>query len=404
MGNRKKYFIIDNVIIGANHVIGNAGYINYIQGLHPGMADVTFFGDSSHIDNVKSKVNNVPGNNIEYCPIEVLHPNSGLVKKVISWKKKFSIDYNTVNKILTKANHENVELVLFCTLVASNLYRFQSIFSRFPQVKIGVTLHGELEYLFNKNLSKLQVLNKLFYKRAFKNKLSNVKYIAISKLIKDKLVEARILNSNNVIFIEHPINEYERKNFNFPKTPVIAQLGVGSIRKGSDKLFSLAKSFENNIAKGEIEFQIIGKLYDDIKPYKNEFVNVLSENNKHITQVDYEKNIENATFATNFITGNEYVYRISGSLIDSIQYQLPIIALKHDYVNYLFDMGGDIGYLCDSMEDVQKIINDILNREGYIIENYPIQIENLKKLSYQFYENQIVSLFRKNMSEAGWTF
>src|SRR5690606_33888351 len=123
-----------------------------------------------------------------------------------------------------------------------------------------------------------------------------------------------------------------------------AQIGIGSLRKGTQHIFTLAEKNKNAIKIGQANFEIIGKLYPDIIHLQNEFVDVLAKDNLNISQEKYEASIMNATYALCFITGEDYVFRVSGSVIDTIQYQLPIIALEHEFVNHLFEKGGDIGF------------------------------------------------------------
>src|SRR5690606_36166495 len=93
LSSKKKIFIVDNVIIGANHVISNAGTINTLQSLYPSNTELTFFADAAHIENVKSKVISISNNVIHYNAICVLNALAGIVKKINSWRKKLEEDY-----------------------------------------------------------------------------------------------------------------------------------------------------------------------------------------------------------------------------------------------------------------------------------------------------------------------
>ena len=70
----------------------------------------------------------------------------------------------------------------------------------------------------------------------------------------------------------------------------------------------------------------------------------------------------------------------SGAITDAIALGIPIIALKHPYFNYLFSKGGDIGYLCDSFEDIRKVIDTLMKTDILQTDKYKQQIFNVKKL------------------------
>lgn len=402
MNNKKKYYLVDNVIIGANHVIGNAGLLNLVGKISPGQSELHFFADPIHIENVRLKVQSEHNNTIVYHPIDVIHPEANGLNKILIWRKKLNTDYQIVKSILTQARKEKVEFVVFCTIVASNLYRFKPLFKHFSDLKIIISLHGEIEYLFKKQLTTLQKLNAYFYKKSFNSPSSNVKFLTISKLIKEKLIAAKVLQEEQLLHIEHPMLEYSRQVKALPIAPKIAQLGVASIRKGSEKIFQIAEAFQKEINEHKLSFQVIGKLYEDVMPYKNAFVQVLSSDNQHISQSRYEQSIEESGFALSLMTGDEYVFRISGSLIDSIQYQIPLIALRHEYLEFLFREGGDIGYLCNSVEEINAVLKDVANRSPHVIDRYAGQVDNLKKLAEQFYDDNMVDIFRENLNKVGW--
>jgi hypothetical protein len=71
--------------------------------------------------------------------------------------------------------------------------------------------------------------------------------------------------------------------------------------------------------------------------------------------------------------------------LDSIQFQIPIIALKHVFVKELFEKGGDIGFMCNSFVEMQEVVKQINTRNPEFIDRYHLQVINLKKLSNNFY-------------------
>ena len=66
--------------------------------------------------------------------------------------------------------------------------------------------------------------------------------------------------------------------------------------------------------------------------------------------------------------------------MDSIAFIKPIIALKHQYFNYLFRKAGNIGFLCNDIEELNLLVNRIIRKDKELLSQYQSQQDNLKKL------------------------
>ena len=75
---------------------------------------------------------------------------------------------------------------------------------------------------------------------------------------------------------------------------------------------------------------------------------------------------------------NSYKYTASGALIDAINFEKPIIALSNDYVKSYFDIYGNIGYLCNSYEELKNKIITIT--KNFPKEEYEIQVKNIQNI------------------------
>lgn len=72
-------------------------------------------------------------------------------------------------------------------------------------------------------------------------------------------------------------------------------------------------------------------------------------------------------------------YRLtsSGTFVDAMAYLKPGIYLRNDFVEHYFDRMGDIGYLCDTYEDMLATIREIV--ADFPKERYEQQVENIRK-------------------------
>lgn len=74
---------------------------------------------------------------------------------------------------------------------------------------------------------------------------------------------------------------------------------------------------------------------------------------------------------------DSYKLTASGAVLEAIWDCKPIIALENYYFRYLFNKFGDLGILCDSLEDLTKYINSI--QASNVIDTYNKTLQKAKE-------------------------
>ena len=69
--------------------------------------------------------------------------------------------------------------------------------------------------------------------------------------------------------------------------------------------------------------------------------------------------IDQLDFILFFYNSETYRLTASGTIFDAISRKKPIIALRNDYFEYIFNKFGSIGYLVDSIEEMATLIQHI---------------------------------------------
>lgn len=392
----KKIFVFDNVIIGNNHLVINASIINIAKNFFEhGNSEILCFGDKSHMLSISRLLRQSENCKVSFNSIEVIHPKANKIEKFFSWLNKLRIDKNHFNELIELSRVEQPKLFVINTLIPLNLFRFIGIMNNEINQKFLIFLHGELEYIFKKDLSFGQKIKGFLIKKALKKASSNTKFIVFSDYIKESLINKFNFKNDQIISVNHPILEYVRTNHEMSNCISFSHIGVANIRKNSSLIFKLADDMVPDIENYKCKFSIIGKVdKKEINHISNNVI-VESKDNNSINNEKYIELITKSDYSLIFLFGDEYVHRISGSLLDSIQYQVPIIALKHPTTIELFDKGGDIGFLCDNFEEMQEVINEIVLRNHKYIERYKTQILNLKELSKKFYSDNAAFLIKQ---------
>ena len=52
--------------------------------------------------------------------------------------------------------------------------------------------------------------------------------------------------------------------------------------------------------------------------------------------------------------------KTTGIFLDAVKYLKPIIALKTDDLTHYFEKFGELGFLCESVEEMKQVILDII--------------------------------------------
>jgi len=73
---------------------------------------------------------------------------------------------------------------------------------------------------------------------------------------------------------------------------------------------------------------------------------------------------------------DHYRLTASATFLDALAFLKPGIYLRNDYIEYYFERMGDIGYLCDSLEEMVSIIREIISE--FPIKRYYDQVENIR--------------------------
>lgn len=354
-----------------------------------------------------------PETHIKYWGV---HSSQIAVNKLLSKQVQQKVQYNIIRYIPSPTKYKLIKLFFFilkelkrylnfCTIfiksskqdiICLSITTFSSFFvfkllSFFFNRDIYAVLHGDIDFIY-KSTNRYQKINALTYKMIFLLKNKQFKYIVLNKICKKELVKDNYLNFDEVIEMNHPyfFKNNTTKQINFKKPIIFAHNGSMEVeRKNSHFIFFIAKQLKEPVIQNDIAFKSIGLANKQIDAYKNEFVELeLGTNNgilpPYLPRETYEIELIKVHFLLFFFPINEYIFRASGAVIDSIAFEKPIIALRHPFFENLFYQGGDIGYICDTLEEMIDLIKNIYLNKNDHFERYQTQVYNLSKLKIKF--------------------
>lgn len=391
-------YVIDRASVSNTHVMFNASMIEVISLAFPG-EKLKVIADGSHIELIKQKLPGETAECVVYQPIDITISSSSGVSKLWEWVKKISNDFKFFKTLLSAVNIG--DSVIFLSIPPISFVPFKLIKRNFPSKKVFLVMHGELEYLYFYQNKRERGIG-IFYKLLFNLRSKNLRYITLNKIAKKKLVEDGYVKEEQMIEIHHPYLFKENLNTKFKVGIPLTFANVGGLmaRKSGQLIFELAEKLKNAILQKQIDIQTIGSVENEMFGFDNGLVTGLRKGNIESSYIDrdmFEEKVANIDFALFFFDHHQFIYRASGALLDIVNFNKPIVALKHPLFTSLFQSVGDFGYLCDSIEDMADLIKNLKPDSDFFKKDYSQFIANINKLKEKLSIKFIANDFKKQL-------
>lgn len=255
----------------------------------------------------------------------------------------------------------------FCDVYYNNNTYFSlmtlALASIFKKNKLFILCHSELENIHIKWNGYINFIYGIYIKICFLfipfGKLFH--FIVLGDNMK-KYISSIISTNNTKRFysIDHP---YIRVQASIPNSMIdesnhIIKFGIISLIKEGRGLNNLNTLLSYKIPETIKLFPIskISGFYND--PYQ--IINkTLNPNNELLPSETYLSNIQLMDYILMLYDTNGYKLTASGSILEAIWNEKPIIALSNEYFKYLFEKYGEMGVLCDSVEELHSSIISI---------------------------------------------
>lgn len=367
-----------------SHEIFNSGFCDVISILYP-KSKIIYYGEEENISLIK-KIR-IDKKEIEFKCINVYgRNNSGrrvfinFIENLYYYLHSFFIDI----KIYFYLDKKDI---IFYTQSNPFSLIFLNIINLFLKKQIFIVMHGELEMFLN---AKFYKIISLIYKITFKLFLisKQIKIIVLGDCIKHNLLRNNLIKKDKIISLEHPfylsIKEENKINekTNIKEKVIISLIGENFI----EEFVELASNIKNK----NIKFKnISGIKTNNNKKIEYPFFNL----NRNPKREEINKEIQNSDFIIYLYPKTRYKYMASGAIFDAISNKVPIICLENDYFNYIFDIGGDLGYKIDNLKEMKIFLENFKkNKEEYIEFENNIEKYIKKRTIYEITEK-----FRKEL-------
>jgi hypothetical protein len=198
-----------------------------------------------------------------------------------------------------------------------------------------------------------------------KNKLAgNISFVVLSEHVLENLknvLPVNIIKNFYVIdipniFLSKMCNESGHKSINF------GIIGRGNKEVAIKSIILLAKTFYAEIERGILTFSVNTDISIDQKMLIDNKIDHQSNKNG-LNRDEYNKRLSSLDYVLFFYDSYLYNFTVSGAIFDAINFEKPVIALRNNYFEYLFDKFPSLGTLADNIDDMATIIKQIINKE-----------------------------------------
>ena len=278
----------------------------------------------------------------------------------------FEIVLIVISAFVNNWKTKNIKVYLLFSKSYSNIIlKFLSFLFLSKKKRLYVLLHGELQNVTLKGSRSIRLdgrAQRVLYWLDTKFS-SSLKFVIISEFVFEKLKKSLGYNPLNFISINLPYL-YDDKKGNTKQNNnqlVVSTVGVNSTNKKSFLLNDIASNFEDKIKSGVLKICTSGR-NDDV--LFSELVDTPNMGNSYLLSTeDYAKRI-NSSDVLVFFNDDNYSLISSGSYFDCINFEKPILAIKNEQWEYNFKQFGDIGYLCNNIDDMYDHIESLLTNTG----------------------------------------
>ncbi|MFA6057935.1 MAG: hypothetical protein WC756_07040 [Taibaiella sp.] len=402
--NTTQVYFVDQTSERDHHMVFNASMIKVLMLLYPN-AQMNVCSILTNQESVKQLLSKDALDKINFASIH--NPkvkNGNKVLKALNYFRKEIIRFQVFRKMLRTTSRQDLIFLSITTFTSFTLFKF---LKQFYRTRVIAVLHGDIDFIYFPT-NCIERINAKAHKWIFRKKLPEFKYLLLNKIAKKNLINDRYLKEDEVYEIDHPFT-FLKNDFRLREQETWQPVKIGHIgsmeveRKNSHYIYTLAEKFQEEIKNGLLQFRIAGLITPSVIKYKNEWVHEVVGNNEpdkpqYLTRSQYESELKLLDYCIFFYPEHQYIYRASGAVVDFINGLIPIITLKHPFFDYLFEIGGNIGFVCNDLNEMEILLKRMAHADPEILDQYKQQQKNIQLLQGRFSVETIAKDLKHQMA------
>lgn len=394
-------YIVEAFVEDYLHVLANVNIIKIFNNIYK-EEPLVFISPQKHNDQVKKYfIEKQDVITFESINNLIIIPSSLFTRARLILSRIYR-DFFILNKIFKKCKLGDkvvITHIYFPSLVVLKLLKI-----RYPHITTFSIIHGDVEFVYYPVTTEHKIVG-FFHKLMFKIKAKNFYYLFLTPISKRILVETKRTKTSETLAIELPTfpneNKHEKaESLNCNKLK-IGHIGSAGIRKNVHFFYDLASSLIDPITQGKLEFINVGVLETSIEPFLNPLIkNYVGDIiNKPLLREVYDEKIYNLHYSIFFYGKNDFILRSSAAFFDAIFYEKPLIALRNTFFEDVFKREGELGFLCENLEEMIVLINNLLTQQKEHDKKYFTFVQNIRSYKSKLSILNISSSLKKDIND-----
>jgi hypothetical protein len=397
-----KFILCEPQCWGFEHALFNAALLDTILWAYP-QAQVYFLGEREHLKWIRQSLHKA-GVSRSNQHAQVTWQEIAIPAPDFDHWGRFTLDgYRQesawLQRVLSLVEQIQADLLVITSITNPGLVALKrTIYTAQKRIPTIIIPHSILATIQDKSL--LRLLKNRF--SGFRQALHlpqppELRYIALGGSILQYLqaTEPRMAKFFRVLDPPYLWDQFELPQgiCQIPQTVRYGYLGVG--HKGFDTFARLATAVLS--AADNVEFTLVGFLNTPKDPalYTGRVTGIVHE---PLSTEEYARRANSLTYSV-WVADHLERYRLAASVTfqDALSFIKPGIYLRNPYIEYYMSQMGDIGYLCDSIEQMRDLLIELVH--NFPLERYQQQCQNILHARQRFDPQNLALQFRQITSE-----
>jgi hypothetical protein len=351
------------------HVPFNAGMVAMLRAAFP-HEQLFFAGAPEHVAAVKTQVGSSLADTVAW--IDIPAPGRGL-----GYGGRLVREVKILRGLLRMLTRESLLLLTSCypsTIAAAKLLeRFDTRGVRFQAV-----LHGGLSGVngarFRHPIRRLQDMKSAL--TMFRG--SGIQYLVLEDSVRRALVRSLPSLAGRVALLEHPLppNEEPAADSRLTTPVRFGFLGAATEFKGFPAFTRIASAMVRRHGD-RVQFHAIGRLDGDACTLQGFDALATKPAARRLSRGEFVRGVSQLHFIMLLHSPEHYEMNSTGTLLDAMAWQKPVIARRMAMFESLFHAYGDIGYLFSTEQELEALVARIVVCGDD--ERYQRQVANLRR-------------------------
>ena len=349
---------------------------------------ILFLGEQEHIQWVRNTLAHIAPAETDRVTWETIPiPPHGLTKL-----QRMPHEFGWTRRVLKRGAEPAVRATILCSLSGTGLWALKaSLYGRKNCIRVCGVIHGMLARLTEPVRSWNLLLDT---RRAFAlPHPRQLTYLVLGQSIHDHLKRVRPRWAGRFQAMDHPY--FWQMDHASPGVPAehapvwFGHFGVVS----PERLAALSGlCSEVHAAAPSAQFILVGFVLDSKNQGAVSPV-IQGVGRTPLSREEFTCRAADITYAVWVSDPNHYGLTASGTFLDTLSYVKPGIFLKNPYVEHYFSLLGDIGYLCDTYEDMRNLMVSLA--QNFPKERYRQQCENILRGRHIFEPETLAARMRE---------